>query len=149
MRWKLQKLAVLLLAAAGLGAGSAWAQHEPRGGHIEAPHEAPGFRGDIAHFHEHDWTVWHQGRWYHGDHGGRLGWWWVAGGVWFFYPYPVYPWPDPYVPPDLPVPAVPPPPTPTNWYYCESAKGYYPYVATCPEGWRAVMPTPDAPPAPR
>ena len=29
-----------------------------------------------------------------------------------------------------------------NWYYCESAKTYYPYVQTCPEAWRQVPPTP-------
>ena len=31
---------------------------------------------------------------------------------------------------------------PGNWYYCESAKGYYPYVAECKEEWRAVPATP-------
>ena len=36
-----------------------------------------------------------------------------------------------------------PPPTPaSSWYYCESANGYYPYVAQCPEAWRAVPATP-------
>ncbi len=30
-----------------------------------------------------------------------------------------------------------------SWYYCESAKAYYPYVQDCKEGWRAV---PAAPP---
>jgi len=29
-----------------------------------------------------------------------------------------------------------------NWYYCESAKGYYPYVAECREGWRQVPASP-------
>jgi hypothetical protein len=29
-----------------------------------------------------------------------------------------------------------------NWYYCESAKAYYPYVAQCAEGWRTVPATP-------
>ena len=28
------------------------------------------------------------------------------------------------------------------WYYCESSKGYYPYVKECPSGWRRVAPTP-------
>ena len=32
-----------------------------------------------------------------------------------------------------------------TWYYCESAKGYYPYVRQCPEGWKSVPATP--PPA--
>jgi Family of unknown function (DUF6515) len=36
-----------------------------------------------------------------------------------------------------------PPPGPApqgagSWYYCESARAYYPYVSQCPEGWRAV-----------
>jgi Family of unknown function (DUF6515) len=34
-------------------------------------------------------------------------------------------------------------PAPGSWYYCESAKGYYPYVPECREGWRTV---PAAPP---
>lgn len=32
------------------------------------------------------------------------------------------------------------------WYYCDSARAYYPYVAGCAEGWRTV---PSAPPPPR
>src|SRR5207237_6873459 len=44
-----------------------------------------------------------------------------------------------------------PPPTaaqaPAVWYYCDSAKGYYPYVGQCPEGWKTVpaSPPPGAP----
>ena len=33
-------------------------------------------------------------------------------------------------------------PQSANWYYCESAKAYYPYVAECKEGWRQVPATP-------
>jgi Family of unknown function (DUF6515) len=29
-----------------------------------------------------------------------------------------------------------------NWYYCDSAKAYYPYVSECKEGWRQVPATP-------
>jgi Family of unknown function (DUF6515) len=34
-----------------------------------------------------------------------------------------------------------------TWYYCDSAKGYYPYVTQCAEGWRSVpaSPPPGAP----
>ena len=74
---------------------------------------------------------------------GRLGWWWIVGGAWYFYPAPVYPYPDPYIPPAVVTPALPPSLTqspPQYWYYCPSAKGYYPYVADCPEGWRPVVP---------
>ena len=28
------------------------------------------------------------------------------------------------------------------WYYCNEAKGYYPYVKKCPGGWMKVVPTP-------
>jgi hypothetical protein len=59
--------------------------------------------------------------------------------------YPVYPPvvvapPSVYVQPSPPVAAAPPPPQ--YWYYCDSAQAYYPYVAQCPSGWRAVPPTP-------
>jgi hypothetical protein len=107
------------------------------------------WHGDIARFHEHDWDLWRGGRWAHEIHDGRLGWWWVAGGAWYFYPAPVYPYPDPYQPPvtiAAAPSAVPPPPAPNTWYYCEAAKGYYPYVATCHGGWKAVPANP-VPPA--
>jgi len=49
-------------------------------------------------------------------------------------------------PPEAPAVAQPPSaaptPAPGNWYYCDSAKGYYPYVQQCPEGWRSVPATP-------
>jgi hypothetical protein len=28
------------------------------------------------------------------------------------------------------------------WYYCDSARGYYPYVKECPAGWQRVPPVP-------
>jgi len=31
------------------------------------------------------------------------------------------------------------------WYYCQSSKGYYPYVRECPSGWQQVEPTPPPP----
>jgi len=107
------------------------------------------WHGDIARFHEHDWDLWRGGRWAHEAHDGRLGWWWVAGGAWYFYPAPVYPYPDPYEPPVTVAAApsvVPPAPLPKTWYYCEAAQGYYPYVPTCPGGWKA-MPASPVPPA--
>src|SRR5690349_8921183 len=63
--------------------------------------------------HEHPWhgpefERWHHGRWWHGAHHGRIGWWWVVGDVWYFYPAPVYPYPDPYIPPVIAAPAPPP-----------------------------------------
>jgi hypothetical protein len=91
-----------------------------------------------------------------------------AGGVPYYYANDIYyasapggyavvpPPPDPTVAPP-PVAAAPAPlqasraqtqviPGPAgNWYYCDSAKSYYPNVSQCPEGWRAVPATPPQP----
>ncbi len=150
--------ATLLLGVFTLGSTPARAsQHEEHlhEEHVRAEvrHEGPVYRGEIGRFHEHDWAIWHAGRWEHGYHGGRLGWWWVAGGIWYFYPYPVYPYPDPFVPPVVVAqptqPGVlPPAPTPTSWYYCNSARGYYPYVPSCAEGWQQMPAAPGSNGAP-
>ncbi len=44
----------------------------------------------------------------------------------------------------VPVPAVQPAPQApgATWYYCASARAYYPYVATCAEGWNPVPASP-------
>ncbi len=95
--------------------------------------------GDFRHFNDRDLHVWSGGHWVHDRHNGRLGWWWVVGGGWYFYPAPVYPYPNPYVPP---VVAAPPAPdaSPQYWYYCASSRAYYPYVTSCPGGWMQVVP---------
>lgn len=71
-----------------------------------------------------------------------MGWWWVAGGSWYFYPAPVYPFPNPYEPPVVQLPHAALPPPTAYWYYCEATKSYYPYVASCPLGWQRVPATP-------
>ena len=105
------------------------------------------WHGDIARFHERDWPLWRGGHWAHARHDGRLGWWWVAGGLWYFYPAPIYPYPNPWeppttvlvTPPETVVPAAPP----TQYcYYCVASNTYYPYVPTCPSGWQQVPATP-------
>jgi hypothetical protein len=78
---------------------------------------------------------------FHGDHIGRSGWWWIVDGAWYFYPPPVYPYPDPYVPPAVAMPA-PAPAAPASWYYCQSLREYYPYVTACPEPWVPVAAQP-------
>jgi hypothetical protein len=103
------------------------------------------FRGhDIRRFRDLDLDAWRHGHWYHGWHEGRFGWWWVRGGLWYFYPVPVYPYSDPYIPPPgvaiLPPPAAAPPPY--YWYYCSDPPGYYPYVPACRVHWWPVPPTP-------
>jgi hypothetical protein len=111
------------------------------------------WRGHIERFHEYDWDLWRGGHWRHEFHDGRWGWWWIVGPTWYFYPAAVYPYPNPYEPPvavivqPKPQQAEPPPPAPQNWYYCESPKGYFPYVPACPGGWRAVPATPGTAPA--
>lgn len=121
------------------------------GGLVPAAHaDRWDWHGPYRHFD-------HDGRWYHGDHDGRFGWWWIAGpGVWYFYSRPVWPYPRYYyeypyeyanppvvvVPPSQPQ-AAPPPPQ-QYWYYCAGAKAYYPYVRSCPGGWRKVPVTPPA-----
>jgi hypothetical protein len=99
------------------------------------------------------------GRWEHGWHGDRLGWWWVDAGVWTWYaagyPYgPYYPgYPYGYAPPYYYAPPVQAPVVtnipapPQSWYYCEAAKGYYPQVPNCPTGWRSVPAAPPVAPA--
>jgi hypothetical protein len=91
------------------------------------------------HYYVHDFDRWHGGHWFHGGHGGRDGWWWIIGDSWYYYPAPVYPYPDPYAlpmvvaPPGPPLgapppPAVaaPPPPVasaPPNAPYCREYHG--------------------------
>ena len=144
----LMKLCTLLLTLATLYMSTvAFAQRAPRG---------PGahWHGDISRFQEHDWNIWRGGHWNHGRHGGRLGWWWVVGSNWYFYPMPVYPYPNPWEPPPVVMPnppagSAPPPPT-QYWYYCEASKSYYPYVASCASGWMQVPATPgNTSPAPQ
>jgi hypothetical protein len=73
-----------------------------------------------------------------------------------YYPGPIYA-PAPYYQPApvVVVPAAPPvyiergdevaeqePEDDQFWYYCRSAKNYYPYVKECPGGWQKVPPRP-------
>jgi hypothetical protein len=113
-------------------------------------HPGP-WHGDIHQFHEHDWGVWRGGHWFHGPHNGRMGWWWIAGGTYYFYPAPVYPYPSPWEPPAVELvtpPANSPPPATQYWYFCQASNSYYPYVATCPGGWQQVPATPSPTPTP-
>ena len=106
--------------------------HAPRAyGAVPAP-----FKGNMRHFVDQDARVWNGGHWHHDHHRERYGWWWVVGGLWYFYPQPVYPYPDPFVPGDV----VFVDGTAQYWYYCASAGQYYPYVTYCPEGWQPVIP---------
>lgn len=99
------------------------------------------WHGDIHRFHEHDYDHWRGGNWFNGFHDGRNGWWWVVDGIWYYYPAPIYPYPDPYTPPVViatPAPVAPAPPS--YVYYCRNPAGYYPYVPLCTVHWRKVAP---------
>ena len=124
---------------------------------------------EFRHFNHEERQLWRGGHWNNTCFGGRCGWWWFAEGQWFFYANRVGPYPvmvsdvvyveqvapvvvEPQAPvmvaPPAPAPAtVPPQPSVPTWYYCASSKSYYPYVASCPEGWKSVpaQPTPPVP----
>jgi len=102
---------------------------------------------NVSHFNQQDRSVWTSGRWWHGRHGNRTGWWWYTGGAWFFYDSPIYPYPgyasdyyayddnddEDYASPDN---------GGYYWYYCNNPPGYYPYVQSCRGPWERVAPTP-------
>ena len=115
------------------------------------PRHVPDFHGrDFGRFTSHERTIWRGGVWRQDWHAGRFGWWWVVGPSWYFYPEPIYPYPN-YVPPAIVVQQ--PPPVPSglppmqSWYYCDNPQGYYPYVASCSLPWREVPAAPPAAPA--
>ena len=70
--------------------------------------------------------------------------WWGPYPHWY-YPPPYYVYSPPPVivqEPPVYVQQAPAPPAPPQayWYYCQSARGYYPSVPTCPEPWVKVPP---------
>src|SRR5215813_1987408 len=91
------------------------------GGHGGGGHGHHGFHG---HFHGHGVIV--------------AGPWW---GPWWGYP-PYY-YPPYYYPPQVvvqPAPVIVDEQPQSYWYYCPSAKAYYPTAPTCPEVWIKVPP---------
>lgn len=79
----------------------------------------------------------------------------VGASLWspFWDPFPWYPYYPPYppvvvAPPPPPVyieqdvesAAAPEPASEDYWYYCSSARAYYPDVRSCPEDWLPVLP---------
>ena len=142
----IQALAAAMLVAISLPASAE--RNERHGGDARSDSfRRDGFRGggDIRRFDRHDYSVWRSGNWHHGRHDGRLGWWWIVAGTWYFYPERVYPYPDPYTPPVIvtqpPAQLLAPPPA-QLWYFCISSNSYYPYVASCPDGWQTVPANP-------
>jgi hypothetical protein len=97
------------------------------------------FRGrNISSLHGRDLSVWRGGQWRHSWHNGHFGWWWFAGGSWYFYDEPVYPYPD-YVSDDAYDDDGDAAYGPGGlWYYCDAPQGFYPYVQSCMDPWRPV-----------
>lgn len=88
---------------------------------------------------------------FHGHHGFHPGFRtrvFIGPGLWIGPGWGPY-WYPPYYPPAYTAPVVVEPPTyieqspaTSYWYYCESARAYYPYVQQCPGGWLTVVPPP-------
>lgn len=130
------------LVALPCRADNSW-HHRQEPPHYPDPHYGPDqyrtgarndWHGDIRRFREQDISRWNHGRWRRVEHDGRVGWWWVVGPSWYFYPAPIYPVPDPYRPPLVDAPPAPPG---AVWYYCSNPAGYYPYVPACNQ-WLVV-----------
>jgi len=119
------------------GGGPHWGQYQVgRPGHDLGQFNGRGF----SRFTHDDRAQWEGGQWRHVEHNGHLGWWWIVGGSWFFYPQPIYPFPE-YVGPDYYYNYDDYYPAPDHyWYYCEDPPGYYPDVQDCNVPWQQVPP---------
>jgi hypothetical protein len=134
----------------GFGGGhSASGGGHSSGGHAAGPvggwsgHGSGGWSGHSWQGRPGGWNGWHHHHFRDGvffDFGFWGPYWdpWPWGWNYPYYYAPSYPV---YVAPEVsPVPSAPPPPS--YWYYCPSAKAYYPYVSQCPVPWVPVSPTP-------
>jgi hypothetical protein len=112
-----------------------------------------------GHFRGRVGVSWNQGRWVHDRYHGRLGWWWVVGPRWHYYPRPqtyvVESAPETVIVQQTP-PVVVQQPTPPAAaaaapiipviYYCKATGTNYPETMSCPGGWSKM--TADTPPQP-
>lgn len=89
----------------------------------------------VGRFTPRERALWTHGRWWHGRHRGRLGWWWFVDGSWFFYDAPVYPYPEVVSETYYDEPSED---YGDYWYYCRDPEGYYPYVRSCHGAWEPV-----------
>ena len=113
-----------------------------------------GWHGDVRHFDRYDNYRWREGLWRHGWHDGRNDWRWIYFNLAPYRP-PLFIEQAPVVvlvPAPMPIQTQPyePPvaalPVQQFWYYCDAAKAYYPYVSSCPSGWKTVPATPSGTP---
>ena len=117
----------------GAAYGSHWGGGPARGG--------GGYRMDSGRWaYRPGWAHWSGGRWSQTCWGGRCGWWWATGGLWYFYAEPVYPYPlvvSPitYADPAYAAGVTDLAPQPAFSYYCDDPPGYYPTVPQCSTPW--------------
>lgn len=107
-------LAVIFgLGVLSMGIGASFAS-----GRGDRDWDRDGDRGWDRHYYAHphvrpryyrddDWDWRRRGRWQHGYHQGRIGWWWVIGNVWYLNPPPVYAYAPPVAVAPAPVPVQP------------------------------------------
>ncbi|MHC1481207.1 hypothetical protein ACYJW8_13225 [Frateuria aurantia] len=99
------------------------------------------FQGrDFRHFSPADQAMWRGGGWHHEFRNGRWGWWWLVGGMWYWYDQPVYPYPMAissvmYADGGMVGGAYGPPQQVR--YYCPNI-GYYPEIPNCPVPFQQV-----------
>jgi hypothetical protein len=152
----LAKLGIVAALAATVAFGTA-ASAAGWGGHGQGRGFGPGPRPGMGYAPR---AAWNGGHWFHGNHGGRAGWWWNVGSAWYLYPQPVYPYPAyagyGYAPPygdDTPYDRNYLYYTPDQFglyqpedrgnstepytYYCENPRGYYPEVLDC-DNWQQL-----------
>lgn len=107
------------------------------------------FAGTVPTYADWGHRGWHHhDGWHHRPWGG-VNFYWGLGGWYPWSPWPAYPYYRvPRVIIQSPPVVVQQPPTyiapqqrkPYYWYYCQSPRGYYPYVKRCPGGWMKVVP---------
>jgi len=135
----------ILEARGGFGGHVGWGGHHGgyHGGHV-------GWGGHHGGFHGGFYIGIGPGFW-PGYYWGYYPYYWgapIVGWPYGGWPYATYAgWPYvgwPYYPPQA-TEAAPPDSQPQQqqpyyWYYCENPQGYYPYVKSCPGGWKQVIP---------
>ena len=132
----------------GGGHGNAQGSHPSNrgGGNVSGMHPFNRGFANVPGVRPHHGSGFQGGRWFHGHHHGHPGWWWSAGGLWYWYPAaPVYAYGyEPYgyapIPMAAPQPDLPPQ---QSWFYCQDSGAYYPAVTECPGGWTEIPALPE------
>jgi hypothetical protein len=131
MKRAIPVLMLIALLGGSLTTSSAWADSHDGG------RSGPAWGTQKGHgYHDSHWNSgWHGG--------GHIGWLWAALSALMIYDAarnaPVVQPPAVIVQTPASTPAAP---ATAYWYFCPASGAYYPYVQTCPGGWRTVPATP-------